>query len=278
MQNYRHPKEETALHSVLKNGMIKALLGAFQSAGVSLTSIARVMDHSVVVTEHTHPRLHKLYYKAMKMLDIPYEVPLYLDEGYALTARTVGTDGDCIIVMSSECLESCTDDQLMAVLGHELGHITMGHICNLNLFSVIDMLLPQIPMFGMAAAAGAKAMLLDWMRYADFTADRAAAIAAGSVVPVLQMTARSMGYESGYMKLDVRGMLRDVCMPPEDIGVLGKVYLQQIQPTLEAPEGLWRIQELYSWSTSYQCRQVWPQLYYSNIYFFDFSYCFSIWQ
>lgn len=145
------------------------------------------MSDSILCNEAQFPELVALVERARKQLDYPIQPTVFLGESPHMNALTTGVEQPIIVVRSS-LLDQMGDREIVAVLGHELGHLQADH----PLYATMAHLLLQ----GGAAVWQALRLvtlpvhraLLHWTRCAELTADRAGLLAArdlGACIRVL---------------------------------------------------------------------------------------------
>lgn len=263
--DFKHPKEQAAWKTLTENPVFQFVVDGFQSLYTDLTDYANMKGRNFLVTRETSPQLHRLYQTAARRLGVVQEVPLYVQFDYALQIETVGTDGDCAIVLTSACLEECSEAQLLALFGRELAHIRYRHIRMLNIHKLFDKVLQLVPVVGGAASQLFQTLLLQWRQYASYTADRGAAIAAQSTDGALEALSAAMG-----MRLDSTGAAAvleqraEADQPAAEMSLAGKAILQMMISKIPVPFGVWRMQELKRWCESKECKESFPTVYYSN--------------
>lgn len=261
--DFRYEQEQMAWGLLEQNKAVRFVVDSYLEVSNDLNSFAALKGRNLLVTEASEPRVHRLYCLAAERIGVTKRVPVYLEMEYNLQARTVGTDDSCAIVISSACVELLSDAQLLAMLGHELAHIHYGHIRMLHIHEMTDTLLNLIPMAGKAAAEGFKATLLNWRKCADFTADRGAAIAAGSADAAMQNLCQSMGRSMD--SLGIRETLNQLPAEKElKFGTVGTAVFQVMTGSIRVPYGVWRMKELKKWSASVTCRECFPTVYYGT--------------
>ena len=243
-----HPGEQTAWNALLGNKAFQAVVGVFQSMHTDLTAFGALKGRNFLVTQHTLPHVYKLYQQAGERLGMGQLPPLYLQMEYGIQIQTLGTDGDCAIMMNSACLEECSDAQLLALFGQELTHVRCQHLWLMNMNAMVDTILPRVPVVGAPAAQALKTLLLQWKEYAYYTADRGAAIAAADKQPVYENLTMAMG-----RKLDAAGVASvlvgydDQQLVPAAQNATAKVVMQMMLGGIAVPFGMWRIRELNRW-------------------------------
>ncbi len=80
---------------------------------------------SVRVTDRQFPRVYALHLEACRLLDMPYVPEVFVSPSPFLNAGAVGMDKP-FITLNSATVDLLTDDELLAIIGHELGHIKSG--------------------------------------------------------------------------------------------------------------------------------------------------------
>ena len=185
MIDYRYPEEKAALHELVRKKEFQAALKLFEKIYANATDFARLQGRNFRVTKAAQPRLHYLYRLAARRLEFREEVPMYLELSHQFAPKIYGTDGKCAVVLSSICLETLTDPELMAMFGSAISHIQHGHVKYLNMGNLADELFLSIPFVGSAAAMMGKALLVQWRKYAEGAAGGGAPVAAGGAEAVV---------------------------------------------------------------------------------------------
>ena len=266
LPDFSHPLEVERLAALRQNRILNLLLNHIVNLYAVSTVLAQIPDRYFPVTSKTFPKLYKLYEDARKKLEIQKEYSLFCTMDYTRNARTVGTNDNCVIVIDSSCLEDFSDKQISALLGRELGHIKKKHVSYLNAFDMIDDLLLSIPfgnrILGPTVVNGAKGLFLEWLLVAEYTADRAAAIVAGDIKPVMQNHLMTSGIEN---VADCQNYKLYTQVPLErnlnSLGRAAQVVLTGTIKIFPIPFVIPRMQELEKWSTSEECRKNFPQVY-----------------
>jgi Zn-dependent protease with chaperone function len=147
---------------------------AFEHGFEPYLHIQNIAD-SVQVTPRQCPEIYALLQEACAILDVP-EPELYLKQHPQPNAFTFGSEKP-FIVLQTGIVDLLTEEELMGVIGHELGHIKCGHVLYLTLARSLAALLTLVGnvTFGMSLIVfrGLLVALLEWMRKAETSADRA---------------------------------------------------------------------------------------------------------
>jgi Zn-dependent protease with chaperone function len=125
------------------------------------------------VTPEETPELAELVERGTRRLG-PGPVEAYVLPSRELNAYTFGLGSPKVVVLYSPLLKVMDEDELMFILGHELGHVALGHTWLNSLVGG----LAGVPSPFSAAALMALAFLW-WNRACEFSADRAGLLACG---------------------------------------------------------------------------------------------------
>ncbi|MEO1377116.1 MAG: M48 family metallopeptidase [Cyanobacteria bacterium J06635_10] len=174
---FRHPldKEATAALKQIPgiDMMVRNLLGPLAEQVFYVENIAS----SVLVSDKQLPALNKLLVEACKILDI--ETPqLYIKQHPAPNAYTFAMRGkQPFVVLHTSLIDMLTPEETQAVIAHELGHLKCDHSVYLTPVNILILAATTIPTVGAFLAQAIQAQLLEWVRCAEFTCDRAALLA-----------------------------------------------------------------------------------------------------
>jgi len=175
--NFRHPLDLQATRSLQQlpglDIAVRSLLGPIAEQFFYVNNIAS----SVLVGEKQLPHLHKLLLEACEVLDL--EPPqLYIQQHPAPNAYTFAMRGkQPFIVVHTSLIEMLTPEEVQAVIAHELGHLKCEHSVYLTLANLIVLAAGLLPTWGAVLAQSLQAQILEWVRCAEFTCDRAALLA-----------------------------------------------------------------------------------------------------
>ncbi|HEX6064477.1 MAG TPA: M48 family metallopeptidase [Longimicrobiales bacterium] len=169
--SWEHPADKAALAALRRipgfDAVLKALFGVFGEKPIRLAFQA----NAVKVGPKQFPEIHEQYLEVLKTLDTPH-YDLFVSQTPLVNAGAYGMKKP-FIVLNSGAVRLLTRDEMTFLLGHELGHIMSGHV----LYRTMTVLLLQLatmgfPIVGLAARA-VLVGLLEWMRKAELSSDRA---------------------------------------------------------------------------------------------------------
>lgn len=131
----------------------------------------QLLATSLRLTKNMSPRLHEMLAEcATKLsLDIPTETYVYNSPQFN-AACVKPEKGTLLLMFSSAILEKFDEQELMFVMGHELGH---------HLFAHHDIPIGHLIRGKKKVGARLALKLFSWSRYAEISADRAGALCVG---------------------------------------------------------------------------------------------------
>ena len=125
------------------------------------------------VTPQQNPDLDQLIQQGAAKLK-PGPIAVYIAPSRSLNAYTFGLSSPKVVVLYSALFKSMDADELLFIIGHELGHVALGHTWLNSLVGGMA----GIPSPWAAAAVMSLAFLW-WNRACEFSADRAGLLACG---------------------------------------------------------------------------------------------------
>ncbi len=175
--DFRHPLDREATNALKQlpglDVAVRSVLGSLAEQFFYLNNIAS----SVLISDKQLPHLHKLLLEACRILDL--EPPqLYVQQNPIPNAYTFAMRGkQPFMVLHTSLLEMLTPEEIQAVMAHELGHLKCEHGVYLTLANIIVLAAGALPSWGAAIARTLQAQMLEWLRCAEFSCDRAALLA-----------------------------------------------------------------------------------------------------
>ena len=124
---YEHPFDQKALAALEATPGLD-LVGKFITKHmVERVYTVQYTGSHLRVTKDSYPKIYEYLEYACKILDVKKVPELYIEWGYNINACTVGAENP-IIVLNSGLIDLCDDDEIMFVIGHELGHVKSRHM------------------------------------------------------------------------------------------------------------------------------------------------------
>lgn len=172
--SWEHPADRAALRALKSvpgmDDIVKWFLGATTEKSLRLL----FLSSSVRVSETQFPRVHQALVTACRVLDVPDLPEVYVTQNPVMNAGAIGVD-KAFIALNSGLVERASDDELLFVVAHELGHILSGHVLYLTVLWLLVNAgagLVRLPLTGLVLM-GVLAALREWQRRAELSCDRA---------------------------------------------------------------------------------------------------------
>lgn len=163
--------------------------------------------NSVRVTPRQYPRAHQLLVEVCATFDWPRTPEMYVSQTPVFNAGAYGVD-DPFIVLHSAALELLEDEELRALIAHEMGHVMSGHALYHTIAAILFMVsLAALPILAGIALLPVKLAVLEWSRKSELSADRAGMLGCQNAMAAQQLFMKMAGgyrgaLESGQMHLD----------------------------------------------------------------------------
>ena len=127
------------------------------------------------VTENMLPEIYAMLKQGCEILDIENIPELYVQQGF-INGCTSG-DKQPFIILDSGSINVLSHDELMFLIGHELGHVKSRHCLYHMMGEALPLLssVAQSVTLGLSnvVSLGIEVALKNWQRMSEFTADRA---------------------------------------------------------------------------------------------------------
>ncbi len=256
---YIHPADSKALAALRAiPGIDTALKKLLAVTGESAIRVA-FMASSIKVTPKQCPDLHAKLQIACTTLGV--EMPdMFIQQNPVVNAFTGGVERP-VIVLHSALLERLSEDETLAVIAHEVGHIHAEHVLYLTAARLMEALanvsvaalVPGSEIVKFIVSAGISSALLAWSRRAELSCDRAALL----VVQDPHVVGRTMMKLAGgtfASKIDYELFLeqgREFQKNYEE-KALDKFWANIINAGMSHPLPVWRVSEILTWVESGQ--------------------------
>jgi len=132
-----------------------------------------LLGTAVKVTDQQYPRVYEAAKKAGAALHVRVPV-VFAAPTSSIEVKVLGTEDAPHLIVNLELAEKLTDDELVAAIGHELGHVQNNHILYAT---ALHYLTSSAAFFVRWVVQPAIMTLQAWSRRAEITCDRAALLA-----------------------------------------------------------------------------------------------------
>ena len=173
-ESIQHPEDRAALEALKKIPMLDQAISFIIKYGWERALYLENISSSVKVSARQAPRVWYLFNEANRILGVDNPPDIYIKQDPMLNAYTYGTD-KIFIMLHSSTVDGMNDDELLAVIGHELGHVLSGHCLYTTMAvlitPIINMGLRNFP-GGSLVAMALQMALFRWLRASELTGDR----------------------------------------------------------------------------------------------------------
>src|SRR6476620_5205463 len=255
--DYIHPLDSKALAALSAiPGIDSALRKLLEVTGETALRVI-FTGSSVKVTSKQFPDLHAKLQIACTTLGV--DMPeLFVQQNPIVNAFTYGSKKH-IIVLHSGLLERLNDEETLAVISHEVGHIHAEHALYLTAARLMEALanasaaklIPGSEIIKFVISAGINSALLAWARRAELSGDRAALLVVQDPHVVGRVMMKLSGGTSAskidyYQFLEQGRQFKKTC----DDKALDKFWANIINAGLTHPFPIWRVGEILDWVES----------------------------
>jgi Zn-dependent protease with chaperone function len=179
-RSYEHPFDRAALSGLQGTPGLETLIRKFNEWSIERFLRIQYTGSNLRVTRDNFPELYGMIREAGEVLNLPALPELYIQPGEEIDAFTAGVERP-LVVLNTGCIDHLTPDELLFVIGHELGHIKSGHVLYHQIGDVLPFvgdLLGHLTLgIGDFISTAIEAALLNWQRMSELTADRAGILA-----------------------------------------------------------------------------------------------------
>ena len=251
---YIHPLDSKALAALRAIPGIDTALKKLLA--VTGESAIRVMftASAIKVTPKQCPDLHAKLQVACTTLGV--DMPdLFIQQNPIVNAFTGGVEKP-IIVLHSSLIERLNDEETLAVIAHEVGHIHAEHVLYLTAARLLEALanvsvgrlIPGSEIIKFIVSAGISSALLAWARRAELSCDRAALLVTQDP-HVIGRTMMKLCGGTFASKVDYDMFLEQAreFQKNYDEKWLDKFWADLINAGLSHPFPVWRVSEILKW-------------------------------
>jgi Zn-dependent protease with chaperone function len=171
---YEHPTDRSALVALRRlsgfDTALKALSGLLPERSMRLL----YLSDSVRVGDEQFAHLYAMLRDACYILDLEKVPAMYVTQDPKPNAMCVGLD-EPVIVLTTGLVELMDEEEMRAVIGHEVGHALSGHSVYRTILLFLTGLalkVAWIPL-GTVAVTALVTGLREWFRKSELSADRA---------------------------------------------------------------------------------------------------------
>jgi Zn-dependent protease with chaperone function len=179
------------------------LVKKFYEYGVEKIFRIQITGSNLKVNTSNFPEIYNLTLEVRSVLNLTIVPELYLYHTDDLQGFTTGVDYP-IIALSNGCIDNFTDEELIFIIGREIGHIKSQHVLFYEIGTLLPLLSDVLGSFtlgiGSIISYGLQVALLQWQRMSEYTADRAGLLACQNLEVAVSALSKISGLPNKYYK------------------------------------------------------------------------------
>ena len=254
---FQHPLDIQATTNLQKIPLLPALLrkvsGSVFEKQMRLFNIAS----TVRLGPNQGEAVYEKFLQAAKILDLPNLPEVYISSQYVINATAFGLD-KYQITLYAGLIDYLTEEELLAVIGHELGHVKCQHMLYKTLvyilrmfgLSVLNNLLPAGT--GQLATLSLQLAILNWERMAELSCDRAALLVVQDPTIVASALSKLAGGSKKILPEINLDSVLEQAQEYEDAedGFIEKMFKVNMMLLQTHPFPIVRVKEITEWGVS----------------------------
>ncbi len=260
---FQHPADVQAIANLQKVPLLAPLIKIISSSVFEKQMQLLSISSSIRLGPNQARSVYQKFEKAAAILDLPELPDLYVSSQYVINAIAFGVE-KYQITLYAGLIDFLTEEELLAVIGHELGHVkcqhmlykTMAYLLRYLGTEVLYNLLPAGT--GMLATIPLQLAILHWERMAELSCDRAGLLVVQDPQVVASALAKLAG---GSKKILPEINLDEILQQAQEyddsgeglVEMLFKVNMMLLQTH---PFPIVRAKEIMGWATSEQYQNI----------------------
>ncbi len=178
--DYEHPFDRESLKKLENTRGLELLTQRLLDYGMEKYLLIKHTGDNIQVKSSNIPELHGILLEACNILGVRQIPHLYIQLEDKIQSFASG-EKKRIIVLSSGAIDLLNRDELLFLIGRELGHIKSNHVfyrMMADSMQVVTQLISDITLgLGNLLSMPLQIALMHWYRMSEFTADRAGLLA-----------------------------------------------------------------------------------------------------
>ena len=256
----QHPYDRAALGALQRVPGLDIVVRKFIELFPERVAYIQNVAQTVRVSKTQCPQLYTQLREACAILDMR-EPELYVAQTPVPNAWTSGHNHPYIIITTG-LIDLMSEDEVLAVIAHELGHIKSGHVLYKTMARGISLLISIISDMtlgiGRLVGMGLEAALLEWDRKSEFSADRAGLLVVQDPQVMLTLMMKLAGgtlFQRDQMSASE--FLKQADLFEEvDMNLLDRIYKLMLVTAVNHPLTIVRAREIVNWSGSSEFNEI----------------------
>jgi Zn-dependent protease with chaperone function/RNA polymerase subunit RPABC4/transcription elongation factor Spt4 len=260
---FQHPWDVEATanldHVPLLGTVLKKVSGHTLERWMRMWSIS----NSVRLGPNQGGSVYQKFVKAARILDLPELPEIYVSSNYVINAFAFGLEKYQITLFAG-LIDFLTEAELLAVIGHELGHIKCQHMLYKSLAYILRYVGVEVMRNLLPAGTGLLALLslqlaiLEWERKAELSCDRSALLVVQNRQVVASALSKLAGGSKTIMPEIHLDSILDQAQEYEDTGdgFMEQIFKVNMLMQQTHPFPIVRAKEIMTWAESEQYQAI----------------------
>ncbi len=249
---FRHPLDKEATAALRRLPGLDLLVRSFLGSTAEQIFQFNNLASSVLVGDRQLPHLHHLLQEAAQVLDLTAP-DLYIQQNPVPNAYTFAMRGQKpFMVIHTALVEILTEEELQAVMAHELGHLKCEHGVYLTLANLLMLATNALPVWGSLLSQSLQNQMLAWLRCAELSCDRAAFLVSQDPKIMMSVLMKLAGGSPSLAPLLNLDAFMEQAKTYEHLSQnqLGQLLQENQTAQLTHPLPVVRAQEIWRWASS----------------------------
>jgi Zn-dependent protease with chaperone function len=251
-ESIQHPEDRAALDALKRVPMLDQVISFVIKYGWERAFYLQNISSSLKVSGRQAPRVWYLFNETCRILGVENPPDIYITQHPVLNAYTYGTD-KIFIMLHSSLVDGANDDELLAAIGHEMGHVLSGHCLYTTMAAILTPLIKMgLRTFpgGMMVASAVEMALFRWLRASELTGDRFGLLTCQDTNTMVQLMMKFAGGATNEQRDVMEFIAQAQSYKDADESVLDNIF-KLMQTTYRThPLTVIRAQEVMTWSQS----------------------------
>jgi len=260
---FQHPLDVQATVNLSKVPLLPPLLKLLSSSVFEKQMRLMSIANTVRLGPNQGRSVYEKFTKAAKILDLPELPEIYVSNQYVVNAFAFGLK-EYQITLYAGLIDALTEEELLAVIGHELGHIKCEHMLYKTVvyilrFFGLQFLLRLLPAgTGQLATIPLQLAILQWERMAELSGDRAAMLVVQDREVVASALSKLAGGSQRILpEINLEEILRQAeDYKDSDEGIVEQLFKVQMMLIQTHPFPIVRAKEIMEWGESDQYQSI----------------------
>lgn len=254
---FQHPRDVKATAALEKIPLLKTVVQKMHSFYTEKEFEITLNANAIRLSQNQGGSIYKKFVKAAKILGLPEaSLPqIYLSSELNFNAFSMGVN-KYFIVLYAPLVDSLTEEELLAVIAHELGHIKCRHQLYKSIAEMLfsageEMLGSVLGIAGKIISSTIGSQLYNWYRAAELSCDRAALLVVQDPLVVASTLSKLAGGSRKILpEINVEGILQQAQDYEEVDTKVGKFIKFMMRQGQTHPYPIIRVKEIMEWGNS----------------------------